>query len=289
MSNRFQDGRQQTGAGNTGDITRLFSQMMTMPMSLFMYSIDMLVQMMQGMTGMAGQGMGAMTGGRTAAQTLNSATGYGSGSMGSTGVQPIGGSSSAGSAQANQQATRMEDRTMSQQNWSSSGGGGSSSGGMGQGWGSGGDQGWSMRDDCAETERCDRLRLVRYKVLFLKRDLEVAFPEQEELVVEEMPRDGFISWKVAEFIQQMSRGEVPQPGKWKEKGYPSNTAGGKVEYGNVLSLPDKDKRFLRVYCQVLEWYDRERMNYERDQVDVLREIREEIKKLRPDYNPSGES
>jgi hypothetical protein len=104
--------------------------------------------------------------------------------------------------------------------------------------------------------------------LFLKRDLEVAFPEQEELVVEEIPKDGFISWKIEEFIQQMSRGEVRQPGKWREKNYPPTGVTG----GNVTSLPDKDKRFLRVYCHVLDWYERERLN----QVDVLKEIRDRL-------------
>jgi hypothetical protein len=106
----------------------------------------------------------------------------------------------------------------------------------------------------------------------LKRDLEVAFPEQEELVAEEIPKEGFISWKIAEFIQQMARGEVKQPGKWREKNYPPGCKG-----GNVMSLPDKDKRFLRVYCQVLDTYERERMNYTRDQIDVLKEIRDAIK------------
>ena len=150
-----------------------------------------------------------------------------------------------------------------------------------QSWGSGRDsaagssQGWGMSESCSkETEPCDRLRLIRFKVLFLKRDLECAFPEQEELVAEEIPKDGFISWKIAEFIQQMSSGEVKQPGKWKDKNYPPPP---NVKGGYVMSLPDKDKRFLRVYCQVLDTYDRERMNYERDQIDVLKEIRDAIK------------
>lgn len=193
---------------------------------------------------------------------------------------------------------------MSDQSWSSSGSRGLDSGDRDQGWSSGSrgvdsgdrdqgwsssgggqasygrDDGWSMSEECREKDPCDRLRLIRFKVLFLKRDLEIAFQEEEELVSEDMPKDGFISWKIAEFIQKMNRKEVEQPGKWKdENNYPANEEGGKVEDGHVLALPDKDKRFLRVYCQVLAWYDREKRNYERDQADELGDIKNELKKI----------
>ena len=49
----------------------------------------------------------------------------------------------------------------------------------------------------------DQLKLVRYKILFVKRDYETAFPEQEDLVPDNMTGDGFAAWKVAEFIQQL--------------------------------------------------------------------------------------
>jgi hypothetical protein len=285
MSNRFQ-GTQQQG-GNTGDMMRFFTQMMTMPASLFMYSINMLVQMMQAMPGAGGQGMNAMTGGM--AQTFDNAAGCCGSSISNTGTQFTGGNA-ASNRRANQQATRMEDRNMSQQNWGSGGGqgsnwssggqgsswGGQSSGGMGQGWDSG-DQGWNRREECRDQDPCDVLRLVRYKILFLKRDLEIAFPEHEELVVEEMTPDGFVSWKVAEFIQQLARGEVEQPPKWREKdNYPANEQGGQVQNGRVIALPDKDKRYLRVYAQVLAQYARERKDYEKDQVEVLRQIRDRL-------------
>jgi hypothetical protein len=264
MSNLYQGGQQGAGAGGVAGTTQFFSQMMMMPFSAFVYGMQVFVQMLQGMQQAGGQVWGA-----------------GGGFADDRGTRTTGGAA-AGSAGITGRTTREEERTMSDQSVSGRDqqwGGGQGPGGMGQGWGNGGDQGWSVRDECRDTEACDRLRLVRFKVLFLKRDLEVAFPEQEELVAEDMPKDGFISWKIAEFIQQMSRGEVAQPGKWAEKDYPESQ-GGVVRDGMVISLPDKDKRFLRVYCQVLEWYDRERMNYERDQVDVLREIRDELRGLK---------
>lgn len=254
MSSNYPDGRGRSGGG---DATQFFGQMMMMPFSAVVYGLQIFMQMLQGMQQMSGPGMGMPgMGGSVEGGAGQSSSGAGQSVAANTG-----------------RTTREEERTMSEQKWSG-GSGPQTTGGLGQSWGSGGDQGWSVREECRDSEPCDRLRLVRFKVLFLKRDLEIAFDEQEELVAEDMPKDGFISWKIAEFIQQMSRGEVKQPAKWKEKGYPSNTAGGKVENGNVISLPDKDKRFLRVFVQVLEWYDRERMNYERDQVDVLRDIRD---------------
>jgi hypothetical protein len=145
------------------------------------------------------------------------------------------------------------------------------------------DDEWRVSEECRDKSPCDQLRLVRFKILFLKRNLEVAFPEEEELVSEDMTKEGFISWKIAEFIQAMNRGEIKQPPKWKEKksnNYPDH-AGGEVVAKDgkyyVKSLPDADKRYLRVYSHVLAWYDREKRNYERDQADVLGEIRDVLK------------
>src|SRR6516164_6891152 len=47
----------------------------------------------------------------------------------------------------------------------------------------------------------DMLKLVRYKVLFVKRDYEWAFPEEEDLVADNMTGEAYTAWKVAEFIQ----------------------------------------------------------------------------------------
>ncbi len=51
----------------------------------------------------------------------------------------------------------------------------------------------------------DTLKLVRYKILFIKRDYETAFPEAEELVSDSMDDTGYTAWKIAEFIQRKKR------------------------------------------------------------------------------------
>jgi hypothetical protein len=123
--------------------------------------------------------------------------------------------------------------------------------------------------------RDDMLKLVRYKVLFVKREYEHAFPEQEDLVSDNMDGSAFTAWKVAEFIQQLGRGETAVPHKWGEKGYPSAAY---RRDGALLGLDEEDKKYLRVYYEVLERYPREKFKYEEQQVRVLEQIRDELEK-----------
>jgi len=130
----------------------------------------------------------------------------------------------------------------------------------------------------------DTLKLVRFKVLFVKRDYEHAFPEQEELVSDNMDGTAFTAWKIAEFIQSLGRREVPTPRKWAEKKYPPHHA----ENGALTGLPEDDKKYLRVYYEVLERYKREKFRYEEEQIDVLREIRDEIGKKKDRDQVAGD-
>ena len=128
----------------------------------------------------------------------------------------------------------------------------------------------------------DQLKLVRYKILFVKRDYETAFPEQEELVPDNMTGEGYAAWKVAEFIQRLGDKKTYIPSDWKtgdkpkypeETKYTEKTKDGWV----LLGLPERDKKYLRVYFEVLERYVRE--EDEDTEVDVLREVRDAIKGL----------
>src|SRR2546421_9761165 len=123
----------------------------------------------------------------------------------------------------------------------------------------------------------DMLKLVRYKILFIRRDYEHAFREKEELVFDNMTDSAFTAWKIAEFIQSLDHIEVPE--KWLKKvpPYPPDRKmiGGKEV---IHSLPESDKKHLRVYFEVLQRYAREKLKYEEDQLDALRGIREAIEK-----------
>jgi hypothetical protein len=100
-------------------------------------------------------------------------------------------------------------------------------------------------------------------VLFVRREYEVAFPEREEIVSDNMGPDAFTAWKIAEFIQGLSRSETPIPEKWKEKSYPAPEY---VKDGYLLGIDEEDKKYLRVYFEVLERYPREKFKYEEQQI-----------------------
>jgi hypothetical protein len=141
--------------------------------------------------------------------------------------------------------------------------------------------------------RDDMLKLVRYKILFVRREYEVSFPEREDLVSDNMDGDAFAAWKVAEFIQDLAKGDTPVPPKWAEKRYPSGFVepADDFEKGALTGLPAEDKKYLRVYFEVLERYPREKFKFEEQQIKVLEEIRDEVGKrntqrLLPD--PFGE-
>jgi WD40 repeat protein len=80
---------------------------------------------------------------------------------------------------------------------------------------------------------------------------------------------------VAEFIQMLGRGEMRVPHKWAEKGYPG---GGHVRDGLLLGLRDSDKKYLRVYYEVMDRYPREKFKYEEQQIRVLEQIRNELRR-----------
>lgn len=128
--------------------------------------------------------------------------------------------------------------------------------------------------------RDDQLKLVRYKILFVKRDYEtVLLQDQEELVHDNITDSEYTGWKIAEFIQQLADHKTKVPEKWKN--YPSyeTTEDGRHKYrvGNtLLGLPEEDKKYLRVYYEVLDRYARERFRYEERQIEVLEDIRDRL-------------
>lgn len=133
--------------------------------------------------------------------------------------------------------------------------------------------------------RDDMLKLVRYKVMFVRREYEVAFPEQEDLVSDNLDGSAFTAWKIAEFIQELQKGNTAVPAKWISKGYPSNPAPPAPPFqkdGKLLGLPAEHKKYLRVYYEVLDRYPREKFKYEEQQIRILEEIRDKLgPKVRP--------
>ena len=132
----------------------------------------------------------------------------------------------------------------------------------------------------------DMLKLVRYKILFVRRDFEHAFPEREDLVYDSMDGSAFAAWKVAEFIQELQKGETSVPAKWVARGYPEAQY---VRNGQLIGLDDEDKKYLRVYYEVLERYVREKFYYEEQQIEILRKIAENMQNAGSGGNGGGAS
>lgn len=144
------------------------------------------------------------------------------------------------------------------------------------------------------------LKLWRYKVLFIKRDLEHAFDEAEDLVSDDV--SDITAWKIAEFIQKLGHRRVEVPRKWLDNNYPDGADGlDHIRIGEethppeswkdvrearrahkriyLWSLPEPDKKYLRLFSQVLAEYTREEPEYDRLQIKYLKEI---AHNLRPD-------
>ncbi|PYP90380.1 MAG: hypothetical protein DMG65_11735 [Candidatus Angelobacter sp. Gp1-AA117] len=224
----------------SSNMVRVFGQLLMLPIAALVYGMDMLIKTMQEMQKVTNQGMQVVTG---------------------PGVRPET-SAEAQTNSANTYATanatqNEEEKLLSYDNNN----------------GNGLDK--NLRDDM--------LKLVRYKILFVKREYEHAFPEQEDLVYDNMDGNAFTAWKVAEFIQELAKVKdettaegraavgIRLPHKWKH--YP----GEKYTFqGYLTGFPPEDKKYLRVFYQVLERYPREKFRHDERQIEVLEEIRDKI-------------
>jgi hypothetical protein len=227
---------------------QFLSQLMKLPLEAFVFSMEMLVKSMQGLQSIAYQGIDTIVGG--AFQT----SGHRPGSQSDLTNDVIDGTIQ-DSAEPMSQTTQEGEKAMAEMD---------------------------LRDRDHDRDE-DYLKLVRYKILFVKRDYEHAFDEMEELVTEEMDAAAYTAWKVAEFIQRLQheRDEkkvVKVPDKWKD--YPPHEPRYRVG-DNLKGFPDEDKKYLRVYFQVLERYRREPFKYQEQQIEVLKEIRDRMPPRQP--------
>lgn len=248
MNSPFETGPPEGARHSSRNVVWLLGNMILIPVRAFLHGMELLVRTMQGMQDATDRGLGAMAG------------------------EPPANTSGEGAA-----APTESPNTIQPAVFSGAGAGMSSADTLNLG---------SHETISKESTKMpdtnlndDMLKLVRYKILFIKRDYEYAFPEKEELVFDNMTDSAFTAWKVAEFIQSLDRTEVPH--KWREKTPPyppkqeRRTVDGR-EIWVIHSLPESDKKFLRVYFEVLQRYAREKLAYEEDQLDALRGIRKAI-------------
>lgn len=126
----------------------------------------------------------------------------------------------------------------------------------------------------------DALKLVRYRILFVKRGYEAVLAHDSSLVHDNLAPEDFVAWKISEFSRRLA--EVPVPPAWggtasDRPRYPlAATRTDSTWYINKLD-PD-DEKYLRVSYEVINRSTRERFEYEEDQVAVLRQIRDNLDK-----------
>ncbi|OLE53187.1 MAG: hypothetical protein AUG51_14435 [Acidobacteria bacterium 13_1_20CM_3_53_8] len=243
MSNWYERNQERDAAGRSSNgVIWLFGQMMMLPLTVFVYGMELFVKTIQGRQSVPDDGMDVIAGRTTLLPYETPHNRNESTSSRSTCVTD--GSAKEDAAQTIPKETNnMNDRDLSDN---------------------------------------DMLKLVRYKVLFIKRDYEVAFPEVEELVSDDLTDTAYTAWKVAEFIQSLDETAVPKK-KWeggtdggKKPKYPkyAQYTGGKWV---IHKLDEEDKKYIRVYYEVLDRYPREKFKHDERQIEVLEEIRDRIK------------
>ncbi len=121
---------------------------------------------------------------------------------------------------------------------------------------------------------CEAVKLVDYKISFVKDGLEAVLFHGEDMVTEaQLECDtSFEVWKTAEFIQDLSKNPRAIPPIWKKDGEPVYPPKEFRADGNYNGLPEDDKKYLRFYQDTLATYQRDKANYERDQASALESI-----------------
>jgi hypothetical protein len=115
------------------------------------------------------------------------------------------------------------------------------------------------------------LKYVSYSILFTKADLETTLEQQEEDLVNYSTNGGsYGALKMSDFFKDLEKNGRNRPSVWKENGYPEN-AGDKY-----FSIPDEDLKYVTFIYQVDRRLDKNSPNYPKEQVTVLKQIRDRL-------------
>jgi hypothetical protein len=117
----------------------------------------------------------------------------------------------------------------------------------------------------------DDLKVVRYRIIFTKRDNEATLFEGEETV--NYPTDGgsYGGLKVADFFQKVLEHKIHRPQKWVDANYPPNAPS-----NTDWQIPNDDKRYVTFLYEVLGRVEREEAEYDKEKVRLLGEIRDRL-------------
>jgi hypothetical protein len=115
----------------------------------------------------------------------------------------------------------------------------------------------------------DEFASVEYKIFFTKRDLECLLDHGDVVVTKAMDQNGFIAWRIAEFISKILRDGIDRPPEWSKASYPPS---GCMQGGKIKNLPSEDYQYLR--CTGVKSYvsPRESGNYQERQTKAVEKI-----------------
>jgi hypothetical protein len=124
------------------------------------------------------------------------------------------------------------------------------------------------REPMDENENCylndDKLTLVDYEIVFIKRPYEHVFiTSKSELLKVRVDEPAFIGSKIAEFVLDIRANPVKVPESWK--GY-----AGVGDDLKLRELPPEDLIYLRVPVKVTWRHDREKLKYEEEKLYLMK-------------------
>jgi hypothetical protein len=138
------------------------------------------------------------------------------------------------------------------------------------------DGGWNDPQQTGDSDLSGTdLKYVEYSILFTKRDLETPLDREENSLVD-YPTTGasFAGLRMGAFMVKFAISGIDMPRRWSDRGYPSEVANpDKVKLSEV---PESDHKYITFVYRVKNRLSREAKEYEREQVEVLRNIRDKI-------------
>lgn len=138
----------------------------------------------------------------------------------------------------------------------------------------------------------DDLKVVRYRILFTKPDLEHSFVEKTEVVAYSTNAGSLGGIKVAHFLGDVSKGKYERPEKWVGNDYPAGLdfPGGSTVPRDEKNwrFPEEDERYIEFQCEVIRREPKQDPNYDRDRNKGLRGIRQSIEDLARRLPPAAD-
>ena len=117
----------------------------------------------------------------------------------------------------------------------------------------------------------DDLKVVRYRIIFTKRDYEDDLDRGEETINYPTNGGSYGGLKVAQFMKKVAAKQVPRPAVWKENCYPPDATG-----DTDWEFPSDDLRYITFLYEVIRRVEREEKEYDKEQVRILRGIQERL-------------